>query len=212
MAFETGPGPRFEPLLGSAGSSAFHDCPVDQGPESATSDPAQAIRDEYEARLAEQAAAHAAELALVELRNEARIDRWADEWDSLRRRDAVRLADEATVLAVAIAEKIIRDRVDMDRGVLVRNLETALFKIQSDRPVTVLVNPHDQGWLAEDTALRERLRIGAVVPDRRVEVGGCRLRTDDGEWDATLKQQLESLADLVEGALRAEEATEAPGE
>jgi flagellar biosynthesis/type III secretory pathway protein FliH len=175
-------------------------------------EPANRIQEEFEVRLVELERDHARDLAALRGEFESRFGNWAEEADTFRLRQSRRLAEEATDLAVAIAEKIIRERAAIDRGVLIRTLETALYKVQSERPVVVLVHPEDAVWLESDGDLRERLKIEAVVPDRRVDVGGCRIRTDDAEWDATLKQQLAGLANLVEGSLIPEEETEAPGD
>ena len=93
-AFETGPGPRFEPYSGTAGSAVSPDLRPGPAASPAEPDPLRTLREEYEARLAAQAAQHADELAAVEARYESSLERWAEAWDGLRRREAVRLADD----------------------------------------------------------------------------------------------------------------------
>lgn len=142
--------------------------------------------------------------ALDEAREDFRssLRAWQDAQEERREHDARRLAEAAAGLAVAMAEKIVRARVKTDRGVLLRTLETALFKIQSTKRVTVFVHPDDAVWLETDEDTRRKLRLEAVVPDRRVAPGGCRIRCGHEEWDATLASQLAGLGRLVEDTLR----------
>ncbi|MBU2502856.1 flagellar assembly protein FliH [bacterium] len=100
-------------------------------------------------------------------------------------------------LACDLAERIVRTAVSLDREILARVIENTLFKIQSGHPLEVTANPEDAAWLEGDPVLRERLRIGKVVPDRRMERGGCRIQCEGREWDASLKGQLDSLTDMV---------------
>lgn len=101
-------------------------------------------------------------------------------------------------LAVQLAEKIVRATVRIDREVLVRNLETTLFKIQGNGPVDVEVSPEDAEWLQQQPELCETLKLQTVNRDRRVETGGCIVHADNRTWDATLASQLETLAEVVE--------------
>ena len=107
-------------------------------------------------------------------------------------------ADGSARLAVQLAEKIIRKKVGMDHDVLTRAIETALFKIDGTKSITVSVNPEQAEWLESQDGVIEKLGIQQVVSDRRIESGGCLLKTDKQEWDATVKGQLKYLSELVE--------------
>jgi len=159
------------------------------------------LQDQFNTRAAEMEAEYGRRLAEVRKEFTQSVTAWRDNWTDLQERRVRRLAEDAGDLAVMIAEKIIRERANQDRDMLIRSLETALFKIQAESEITVLVHPDDAFWLEMDEELCERLRIGAVVPDRRVDPGGCRIKAGAEEWDATVKTQLAALADLVKGAL-----------
>ncbi len=131
--------------------------------------------------------------------------RWREEFatqlESVRDTTFYAAAREAVRLAVHMAEKIVRTTVERDDAVLVRAIETVLHKVDAGVAIVVTVNPADAARLAGDQALLARLRIAAVKEDRRVKPGGCLIAADRQEWDATIDKQLETLAEIVSGAL-----------
>ncbi len=108
------------------------------------------------------------------------------------------VADMSARLALQLAEKIVRSRVEADPDILIKALETTLFKVDSSKSIIVNVNPEQVELLDNQPQLLERLGINQVVADRRVDPGGCLVRTEKMEWDATLKGQLEYLNEVVE--------------
>jgi len=113
-------------------------------------------------------------------------------------------------LAVQLAEKIVRATVQVDPEVLVRNLETTLFKVHGSSPISVDVNPRDAQWLAEHPEILEKLQITNINRDRRVEAGGGLLRAGSHTWDASLSSQLETLSEVVEEMIATAEPTPTP--
>jgi flagellar biosynthesis/type III secretory pathway protein FliH len=91
--------------------------------------------------------------------------------------------------------------VAVDPDVLTRALEITHYKLLDNTRLTVIVNPEDESWVAGNTDMRESLRISSVQTDRRVERGGCIIKSQTEEWDATLAGQFETLAELVEEAI-----------
>ncbi len=80
---------------------------------------------------------------------------------------------------------------------MARVIETTLYKITEDAPLTVRTCPVDAAWLSGRSALLERLHIGQIVADRRIDQGGCVIQSDGREWDATLTRQLDTLSEIV---------------
>jgi len=117
------------------------------------------------------------------------------------------MAAASARLAVQLAEKIVRATVKIDAEVLVRNLETTLFKVHGSGPVSVDVNPTDAQWLAEHPEILEKLQIITVNRDRRIEAGGGLVRAGSHTWDATLGSQLETLSEVVEEMIATAEPT-----
>ncbi len=107
-------------------------------------------------------------------------------------------ADASARMAVQIAEKIIRQKINVDHDILLRALETALFKIDGNKSVIINVNPLQAEWLESHAEVRKKLGIQQVVADRRIEPGGCVVKTEKEEWDATISSQLEYLSEMVE--------------
>ncbi len=107
-------------------------------------------------------------------------------------------ADASARMAVKIAEKIIRQKINLDHDILVRAMETALFKIDGDKNVIVNLNPLQAEWLETQAGVKEKLGIQQIVADRRIEAGGCVVKTEKQEWDATISSQLEYLSEIVE--------------
>jgi len=152
----------------------------------------------YEARSAEQAAAFAGQLDESKRETAAKLAEWSAGLDAAVREDLARAAAGAARLAVRIAEKIVRDTVKVDHGVLTRALETVLFKQQAAAPLHVFVSPADALWLSGQDDLRARLNIEVVGEDRRLADGDCRVRSGDREWDLTIASQLEALGEIID--------------
>ncbi len=115
----------------------------------------------------------------------------------VREKHLTLLAENAVNLALAIAEKVVRTQVELDRGVLTRNLQTIVTKLDAGLACTVAVHPDDVIFLEEQPELLKELNVAAVKGDKRIERGGCRVTSGDLEWDATLTTQIDTLADVV---------------
>jgi flagellar biosynthesis/type III secretory pathway protein FliH len=126
------------------------------------------------------------------------MDTWSENLENVLAAHLKKTADMSVRLAFHLAEKNVRTRVQCDQEILVRALETTLFKVDGDKKVIVNVNPDQVELLESQDKLKERLGIHQVVADRRVDAGGCLVRTEKMEWDATIKSQLEYLGELVE--------------
>ena len=173
----------------------------------------QALDDEFARRAADAAAELKTERDSLHQEFVTRLTAWTEEFTVALRRDEQELARQAAQLALAAARKIIRDTVEVDPGLVVRSLETALYKVTEASLLTVNLHPDDVPLLEQDDRLRARLRIERIVPDRRVDRGGCRIRAGAREWDATLTGQMDALAAVVAEAMNQDGTTDAtPGD
>jgi flagellar biosynthesis/type III secretory pathway protein FliH len=159
------------------------------------------LRPEFEQRELELQQAMAADHEELRAAYDARFDIWTREFAAAQDQERESVAADAAGLALALARKIIRDTVEIDSGVMVRTLETALYKIRDAHPLTVVLNPEEALALETDPGLKSRLRVVEVIPDRRIEKGGCRVRAGGREWDATISRQLDNLSAVVEEAV-----------
>ena len=134
--------------------------------------------------------------ALSELRESSRD--WARKFTENRDRELGEMSDACARLAVELAEKIVRSRVEGDPTVIARAVETALRFGEGGSQLTVTVAPEDAAWLEGEEELRERLGIARVVADRRISRGGCVVDDGQREWNATLEGQLSTLAEVID--------------
>lgn len=171
----------------------------------------QDISRDYEEREKEIVKENARQLEEARQNFDLALDQWTARLAAAQAEHLRETAAAAARLALQLAEKIIRDRVVEDPSVLTRGLETALFKLEGARGVTVCVNPEETDWLKEKGALLERLGIEQVLADRRVERGGCLVRTELKEWDATIKGQLAYLSELVEEMIATQDPPDLSG-
>ena len=161
------------------------------------------LAEEFEARDKEREDSFRADLATMREDFVARFHNWTTEFSAALRHEERTLANDAVGLALTLAKKIIRDTVEIDRGMVLRTLETALFKVGDARPLSVSLHPDDVELLENEPALKASLHIEKIVADRRVERGGCRIRAGRREWDATLSGQLDALSAVVEEVMGA---------
>jgi flagellar assembly protein FliH len=111
---------------------------------------------------------------------------------------------QAADLAVALAEKIVGAALYVRPELVVDVVAAALRGLQDRGRVVVEVSPDDLelvkgaiGGIAE----AEGLARVDVVPERRVDRGGCLVHTDEAELDATTAAQLARAAEIVRDAL-----------
>ena len=111
-------------------------------------------------------------------------------------------AEAAAVdLAFQIAEKVIAATVASDPEAVLGVVSGALLRTTDRDHLVLEVNPGDFE-LVRDSAAELAARLGGisrmeVVSERRVEAGGCVVRTDAGEIDARVSSQLERVRQLL---------------
>ena len=176
----------------------------------------QDLRREYEQHHAEESAART---AAAEASQETAARELAAFQSNLaiqiRQEVETTLADLARRLgeiAVLMAAKVVRREVATDPQILVRALETVLFKAEAGSQLTVTLHPEDADWLQSNPAFLAQLRIGAVKTDRRLERGGCLVQSDQVEWDATVERQLAVLQEMLDETLALPSGTGEPVE
>ena len=128
-----------------------------------------------------------------------------------REEEFLRAAERSAVeLAIAIAEKIVGGTVAARPETVLDVVGGALLRTAARHRLVIEVNPDDME-LVSDSADGLAARLGGVqrldvVAERRIERGGCIVRTEEGEIDASIGSQLERVAELLAEAGRREEA------
>jgi flagellar biosynthesis/type III secretory pathway protein FliH len=147
----------------------------------------------------------AGQLAADRKEQDARLQHWlenlAGQLSEQARCEREALARQAAALALAAAERIVRRAVQLDREVLVRTLETALHKLEAGTAMIVTAHPEDAASLQSRPELLAKLHIQAIRSDRRIEQGGCMIKSERREWDATIASQLAILGNVVQESL-----------
>jgi flagellar biosynthesis/type III secretory pathway protein FliH len=115
--------------------------------------------------------------------------------DEARAASAAEIEPVAVGLALKIAEKVLGGELEARPELVLDVVRGALRRLTEPLPATLLVNPEDaelvRGAIADfgvELSVRE---------DRRVERGGCVVRTQAGEIDAQITAQLERAAKIV---------------
>jgi len=172
----------------------------------------QDIKAEYHERETELREQFQKDLASAENQFTETFNQWSE---NLHRAMAIHMketADASARLAVQLAEKIVRRKIIMGNEILVKAIETALFKIDGTKSITVNINPEQAQWLESQDQLREKLGIEQIVSDRRIDPGGCLVKTEKQQWDVTIAGQLNYLSELVEEMITTADAPALAGE
>jgi hypothetical protein len=107
------------------------------------------------------------------------------------------VARNAVELSIAMAEQILRRAVVLDRDVLLKAVETIIFRAERGTSFSLIANPADVAALQDHADTLRDLNIVDVNPDRRVERGGCVITAGGREWDYTVSGRFERLAEVV---------------
>mgnify|MGYP006293003333 FL=1 len=113
------------------------------------------------------------------------------------------IARRAVELSMAVAERLVRDRIDRDPAVVERALREALASIDAASGVTVHAHPDDATYLRSQTELLSELGVEQVVDDPRQRRGGCLIDVGKAGWDLTVITQLASLQESIDRLLEA---------
>ena len=111
-------------------------------------------------------------------------------------------ANSIVTLATAVAERVVRAKLDREPEILVRWVSDALTTARSAKRISVAVHPETLAELGSD--LDQLLRTpgltedSVLVPDESVSRTGVVVRQLGGEVDAGLDAQLQILSKLLQ--------------
>lgn len=111
-----------------------------------------------------------------------------------------KLSQEAAKLAVALAEQILGEQINIKTETVVRIAARALQQTVVGDTLTITVHPHDHEHI--NKALPNLKRIAgtsqvSVDTDPELQRGGCIIRTEFGEIDASIERLLSGLANRL---------------
>lgn len=100
-------------------------------------------------------------------------------------------------LSITIAEQIIKYEIDKDKNFFINQLKNVLNEIDRNVIYKLFINPKDleifeesKSVLLSDPSVFENTRI---IVDESIEQGFCKLDTSIGEFDASLRSQLDNI-------------------
>ncbi len=100
-------------------------------------------------------------------------------------------------LAIAIAERIVKQRVVVENEVVVRQIQEAMKRVVGVERVRIRINPADEEFVrAHRTELltsADAVRELTLEADETIERGSCVLESDAGNVDASITTQLERI-------------------
>ncbi len=108
-----------------------------------------------------------------------------------------KLSAEAAKLAMAICSTVIGEHVKVDPDLVRKIAERALQQSVVGDVITIIAHPDDKKTLTKSVDAFRRLAGGASVSveeDETMTRGGCIVRTEFGEVDASITILLESIA------------------
>jgi flagellar assembly protein FliH len=99
-------------------------------------------------------------------------------------------------LALAIAERILRREVSLDRDLLIAMARVALERLGENTAATIRLNPADHAHIGDAARVSEG-SIVRIVADPLVSSGGCLVQSDFGLIDVGIDAQLNELASAL---------------
>ncbi len=112
-----------------------------------------------------------------------------------------KLEPEMVNLVMSIANKIIKDKLDDDREIIVRNVQDAFKELTDKEFVKIRVHAEDLEMLSqfkpELLDLFHEIKKMEIVVDEVVDRGGCIIETNEGTIDATIRNQMKKLRGLI---------------
>lgn len=120
-----------------------------------------------------------------------------------------RLLEETEIQIVAfaleIARKIVRDEAQMNREVAVAAIRTALRRIGSSQSVRIRVNAADlesvRSRRVDFVEFLDGIQSVEIIEDRRVDMGGAVIETDEGTIDSTVHTQFTAISEAIRACI-----------
>lgn len=115
---------------------------------------------------------------------------------------------ESTIAKMAFnfAGSIIKDEVKASPELIINQVRKALEYVISEGKLTFHVNPDDISQFDDKEKFipEEYLERIIIMPDENINRGGCVLKTNSGDIDATIETQIEELKAAINNGLENE--------
>jgi flagellar assembly protein FliH len=128
----------------------------------------------------------------------SRLTQTVEEMAGLRTELVQKTERQVVQLALAIAGRVLRREVSMDRELLVAIALVALERLGESTSATIRLNPDDHAFLGGDHPQGGNDAFVRIAADPLVAPGGCLVQSDFGLIDAGIDAQLEEIASALD--------------
>jgi flagellar biosynthesis/type III secretory pathway protein FliH len=112
-----------------------------------------------------------------------------------------RIETDALRFALAVAERIVKREVRIDKEVVVRQIREAVKRVVGIDSIKIRVNPEEESVARQHrSAILGSLREVLIEADATIERGGCIIESTAGNVDARLETQLRQVEAALFGA------------
>ena len=117
--------------------------------------------------------------------------------EARRKRNALvsGLNQDFVSLLEQLAGRVVREYLELDEEVVLRTVRDAVDQVRDQQQVTIVLHPQEleivQPAVDEFVESHPSLERVTLVEDDRLEQGGCRIRTDYGDIEATVHGQIQ---------------------
>ncbi len=121
--------------------------------------------------------------------------------EEFRKQALESLKEQILELSVAVAKKVIRRELELDRSGILEVIREAIRRVTEDDLIRIHVSPEDLDLVRRhrEELLKELGESKKLVlyPDPEVSPGGCFVETEFAEVDARIETQIETLVESL---------------
>lgn len=128
-----------------------------------------------------------------------RLTQTIEELTTLRAQMIHQTERQMVQLALAVARRVVHREVSLDQDLLVAMARVALDRLGESAQVTIRLNPEEYAATGAARVAQLTAANVTVLPDARVQRGGCRVESNLGALDAGVDAQLQEIAHALLG-------------
>jgi len=140
------------------------------------------------------------ERELEELRGRMRI--FLERLESYKAELALDLEQKVLRIALDVARKVVKEEIRQRPELVLVSVKEAVSRSLGPSNIRILVSPEDvervEGFKEEIKRISEEIEEIEIIPDERVEPGGCVVETPMGKVDARIDKQFERIEEMLE--------------
>lgn len=118
---------------------------------------------------------------------------------------ASEIEEKILKIALDVARKIVKDEIRQRPELVLLSVKEAVLRSLGPSSIKILVNAEDlervEGFKEEIKRISDEIEEIEIVPDSRVEPGGCIVETPMGRVDARIEAQFERIKETLGGSL-----------